>query len=76
MQGEKAAWLLLRAAQGEVKPVLVASKINMMQTAMRATTIIAEVATRPLPFPPTLWEPLHLHRWRCRTAASGRAAPC
>ena len=49
MQGEKAAWLLLRAAQGKVKPVLVASKINMMQTAMRATTIIAEVATQPLP---------------------------
>eukprot|EP01044_Picomonas_judraskeda_P001386 COSAG03_NODE_83_length_13818_cov_11.329543_7_plen_543_part_00 len=38
--GQRAAWLMLRAARGEVKPVLVASKINMMQTAMKATTII------------------------------------
>ena len=38
--GQRAAWVMLRAARGEVKPVLVASKINMMQTAMKATTII------------------------------------
>eukprot|EP01046_Picozoa_sp_COSAG06_P020592 COSAG06_NODE_1513_length_9229_cov_32.533735_3_plen_409_part_00 len=39
--GQRAAWLMLRAARGEVRPVLLASKINMMQTAMRATTIIS-----------------------------------
>jgi hypothetical protein len=38
--GQRAAWLMLRTARGEVKPVLVASKINMMQTAMKATTIV------------------------------------
>ena len=38
--GQKAAWLMLRAARGEIKPALVCSKINMMQTALRGSTIL------------------------------------
>jgi microcystin degradation protein MlrC len=37
--GQKAAWLLLRAARGEVRPMLACSKINMMQAALQCSTI-------------------------------------
>ena len=44
--GQKAGWILLQAARNEIKPVMAISKINMMQTAFRSSTVLNLNGTR------------------------------